>query len=92
MENNLTILQELMAISAEECGELTQVCMKYMRKFDSFDQVDDKNRRKLVEEAGDVMCMIQLMIEYDLLTQQELSQRVLEKLAKLKQFSKLISK
>jgi NTP pyrophosphatase (non-canonical NTP hydrolase) len=84
-------MQELMAISAEECGELTQVCMKYLRRFDNFNDVDSKNREKLIEEAGDVMCMIELMVEYGLLTQQELSQRVLEKLAKLKQFSKLVS-
>lgn len=90
MENNLTTLQELVAISAEECGELTQVCMKIIRRFDRFDQVDQKNRDKLIEEAGDVLCMIELMVEYKLLTDQELRNRVDEKRIKLKQFSKLI--
>jgi hypothetical protein len=64
--------------------------MKIIRRFDRFDQVDQKNRDKLIEEAGDVLCMIELMVEYKLLTDQELRNRVDEKRIKLKQFSKLI--
>jgi chromosome condensin MukBEF ATPase and DNA-binding subunit MukB len=64
--------------------------MKIIRRFDRFNQVDQKNRDKLIEEAGDVLCMIELMVEYKLLTDQELRNRVDEKRIKLKQFSKLI--
>ena len=42
--------QQLFAITAEECGELTQVCMKILRKA----KVDDEWNEKLLEEAGDV--------------------------------------
>ena len=54
---------ELLAIMAEECGELTQECMKIIR----FGQ-DNEN---LTKEAGDVMCMIQLLIEKDLVNQKQ---------------------
>lgn len=79
-----------MVISAEECGELTQVCMKYMRRFDSVEQVTSEQHAKLVEEAGDVLCMIKLMVEHDLLTNEELGRRVNEKRAKLSKWSSLI--
>jgi NTP pyrophosphatase (non-canonical NTP hydrolase) len=82
--------QQLMAITAEECGELIQVCMKHIRKFDSTSQVDTEWSTKLVEEAGDVLCMIELMIEHGLLTKDELDARVNVKRDKLKIWSDLI--
>ena len=72
---------ELLAITAEECGELTQECMKIVR----FGQ-DNNN---LTKEAGDVMCMIQLLIEKDLVNQADLNKRIVEKREKLKEFSTL---
>tara|TARA_Y100000114_G_scaffold39027_1_gene34722 strand:+ start:481 stop:741 length:261 start_codon:yes stop_codon:yes gene_type:complete len=72
---------ELLAIMAEECGELTQECMKIIR----FGQDNDN----LTKEAGDVMCMIQLLIEKDLVNQAELNKRIVEKREKLKTFSSL---
>ena len=72
---------ELLAITAEECGELTQECMKIIR----FGQDNDN----LTKEAGDVMCMIQLLVEKDLVNQAELNKRIVEKREKLKTFSTL---
>jgi NTP pyrophosphatase (non-canonical NTP hydrolase) len=76
MTSPINTYQQLVAIAAEECGELTQVCMKHLRKFDASDQIDDKWHNKLVEEAGDVLCMIELMVEHNLLTNDELGARV----------------
>lgn len=90
MDSNLETLQQLMVISAEECGKLTQVCMKYMRRFDNFDQVTKDMHNKLIEEAGDVLCMIELMVEHGLLTNEELGSRVNYKREKLKKWSDLI--
>jgi len=78
--------QQLMAITAEECGELTQVCMKVLRRGD----IDEELRSKLVEELGDVQCMIQLMHEYDIVSYAELDNRVEQKYEKLKKWSDLI--
>ncbi len=90
MDSNLETLQQLMVISAEECGELTQVCMKFMRRATSVDQITVDMQNKLIEEAGDVLCMIELMVEHGLLTNQDLGFRVNQKRVKLKKWSNLI--
>ena len=72
---------ELLAITAEECGELTQECMKIVR----FGQDNDN----ITKEAGDVMCMIQLLIEKGLIDYKEINKRIVEKRQKLKTFSTL---
>ena len=72
---------ELLAITAEECGELTQECMKIVR----FGQDNDN----ITKEAGDIMCMIQLLIEKGLVDYREINKRIVEKRQKLKTFSTL---
>jgi len=83
--------QQLMAITAEECGELTQVCMKHIRKYRQQQDVDEKWNHKLIEEAGDVLCMIELMVEHGLLTDADLRDRIEVKRNKLKFWSSLIN-
>jgi NTP pyrophosphatase (non-canonical NTP hydrolase) len=97
MENSpLNTLQQLMTITMEECGELVQQCSKTQRKFSTVEQALEDNERavvnriKLVEEAGDVLCMIELMVEHGLLTNEELGARVNVKREKLKTWSNLI--
>lgn len=91
LETPINNFQQLMAITAEECSELTQVCMKIMRKYDSLDKTaDDKYIELLIEEAGDVLCMIELMVEHGVLTNKELGARVDVKREKLKQWSTLV--
>jgi NTP pyrophosphatase (non-canonical NTP hydrolase) len=96
-EKVLNTLQQLMIITAEECGELVQQCSKTVRKFSTVEQALEDNERavvnriNLVEEAGDVLCMIELMVEHGLLTNQELSARVNVKREKLKTWSTLIN-
>ena len=98
MENSpLNNLQQLMTITMEECGELTQQCSKTMRKFSNVnDALEDNtrasvNRVRLIEEAGDVLCMIELMVAHGLLTDRELRARVNVKREKLKTWSTLIN-
>ena len=80
-----------MAITAEECGELTQVCMKIMRKYDTLEEVSDgKFRNLLVEELGDVQCMIELMIDHGVVSHTEIAERSNVKRGKLKVWSSLI--
>ena len=91
LESPINAFQQLMAITAEESGELTQVCMKIMRKYDNLeDMSNDKYRYQLIEEAGDVLCMIELMVEHGLLTNEDLRARVDVKRDKLKTWSNLI--
>lgn len=91
LESPINTTQQLMAITAEECGELTQVCMKIMRKYDTVEDIkSDKYQQKLIEEAGDVYCMIDLLVEHGLVTYKELAERAEVKREKLKKWSNLI--
>ena len=77
-------LQELLTITMEECGELIQACSKAIRCNDYHDN------EKLIEEVGDVMCMIELLHEYDLISFNDIDERVKIKKEKLKKWSNLI--
>tara|TARA_Y100000992_G_C21150323_1_gene435905 strand:+ start:397 stop:657 length:261 start_codon:yes stop_codon:yes gene_type:complete len=79
----LTEYQELLTITMEECGELIQACSKALRRQD----IDDQNLR---DEIGDVMCMIELMQEWDVVGWTEIENRVEHKRDKLKQWSNLV--
>jgi hypothetical protein len=90
MPGTLNKLQELMCITMEECGELTQRCSKIIRKFETLEEITEEQRVLLLEEVGDVQCMIDLMIECKLLTKREINARIDTKHDKLKIWSKLI--
>ena len=91
MENSpINTLQQLMTITMEECGELTQRCSKIMRKYETLDLIEEEQRVKLVEEAGDVLCMLELMVEHGLFTNKDLGSRENEKREKLKKWSTLV--
>ena len=76
-------LQELLTITMEECGELIQACSKAIRCEDYHDN------KKLIEEIGDVKCMIDLIQQYDLVSSDEVNSRVGVKRLKLKKWSSL---
>jgi NTP pyrophosphatase (non-canonical NTP hydrolase) len=80
MENKL---QELLTITMEECGELIQACSKAIRCDEYY------NNEKLIEEIGDVQCMIDLIRQYDLVSLEEINNRVNMKEKKLKKWSSL---
>jgi NTP pyrophosphatase (non-canonical NTP hydrolase) len=91
LDSPINAYQQLLAITAEECGELTQVCMKIMRKYDNLEASSkDKYRDLLVEEAGDVLCMLQLMVVHKLISEEELVNRSAIKMEKLKIWSDLV--
>ena len=71
-----------MVITSEECGELIQSSMKILRWG-----LDKKNHRKLLEELGDVQCMIDLIIEHNIITQKEIDARKNVKREKLRRYS-----
>jgi len=91
-DSPINLGQQLMAITAEECGELVQVCMKMMRKHGHIDDMyyDKKYRAQLVEEAGDVLCMLELLSEHGLFDWREIYDRADVKREKLKEWSTLI--
>jgi|TARA_Y100000310_G_scaffold290834_1_gene318317 NTP pyrophosphatase (non-canonical NTP hydrolase) len=78
-----TKLEQLMIITMEECGELIQACSKKIRGSKTANKL-------LLEEVGDVQCMIDLIVENGLLAREDVSSRVQVKRDKLKRWSDLI--
>ena len=78
--------QQLFAITAEECGELTQVCMKILRKAN----VDATWNKRLLEEVGDVYCMLDLIVQHGYLNWDDIIDRSNVKKQKLSKWSNLI--
>lgn len=83
-------LQQLMTITMEECGELTQQCSKIMRKYKTKDQIEEDQQTLLVEELGDLQCMINLMIKHKIVTWDQIQARAKVKNEKLKKWSTLV--
>ena len=77
--------QQLLVILMEECGELTQAASKVVPFGFEQEKVDE-----LAKEAGDVLCMIDLMVEYGWITQEQLDNRIPIKRNKLKIYSDIL--
>ena len=91
MDNSpINHLQQLMCITMEECGELTQRCSKIMRKYENIEDIEEEERVKLVEELGDVFCMMELIVEHNLTDWRELQDRADVKLEKLATWSTIV--
>ena len=76
--------QQLLVILMEELGELIQECSKNLRRSELFDTPD------LKKEVGDVYAMIELLVEWDVLSWDEIENRRDEKRRKLSKWSDLI--
>ena len=77
--------QQLLVILMEECGELTQAASKVVRCGFEPEKVEE-----LAKEAGDVLCMIDLMVEFGWITQEQLDNRIPIKRNKLKIYSDIL--
>ena len=75
---------ELMVITMEECGEMIEACSKAIRCEDYVDNY------KLIDEVGDVLCMIDIMVDKGLLSERDLNNRIQLKKMKLLQYSNLL--
>ena len=75
---------ELMVIMMEECGELIQACSKALRKDEFYDN------KQLIEEVGDVYTMIEIMHDFDMISWNDIEERVQEKRVKLSKWSQLL--
>ena len=78
---------EALVITMEECGELTQACSKVIRT----DQKEEY-MRELTKEVGDVMCMIDLLVQNNLVDENDIKLCAKKKREKLKKWSNLFDK
>ena len=65
--------------------------MKYLRRYENIEQIGYEYRQKLLEEVGDVYCMIDLLIDHGLVGEDEIYQRAQIKREKLKTWSTLVN-
>ena len=84
---NLDARQQLLVITMEECGELIQACSKALRRGELFQYSDSE--QSLKEEVGDVYAMIDLLVEWDVLSWDEIEKRREIKRKKLSKWSSL---
>ena len=77
-------LIELMIITMEECGELTQACSKVLRT-----DFKDHALQDLKQEVADVVCMIELMKKNGLVNDSDIVQGIQNKMEKLEIYSNL---
>ncbi len=82
--------QEIMDILQEECGELI-VAISKIRRFGLFNNYKDggSQQEHLTQEIGDVMLMIQLLIEHHVINEEEVKRASQRKADKLKIWSKI---
>jgi len=76
-------IDEILTIAQEECGELVQVVSK-VRRFGL-----EENRDKLTQEAGDVLAMIELMIDFNIVNREAIEVAKINKVEKLKVWSNI---
>ena len=76
--------EEMLVITMEECGELTQACSKYIRS-----KGRAKYRKNLRDEIGDVITMIEILKMAGLVTDEQIQTRMEEKRKKLKKWSSI---
>ena len=81
--------QQLLVIAMEECGEMIQACSKALRRGELYDHSDSETELK--KEVGDVYAMIELLVEWDVLSWDEIENRRDVKRRKLSRWSDLIS-
>ena len=86
--NKLDQRQQLMVVTMEECGELVQACSKILRRQELY--ADTKYVQNLKDEIGDVYTMINLLVDYDVVSWTEIEERMKNKKQKLKKWSDLI--
>ena len=86
--SSLDARQQLLVITMEECAELIQACSKCLRRGELYEHSDSETELK--KEVGDVYAMLELLVEWDVLSWTEIENRRDIKRMKLSRWSDLI--
>lgn len=80
---------EILSILQEECAEVIQAVSKVNRfGFSGLNPKDNRNNRQhLEEEIGDLICMIELLVENNLINQANIDSAAVNKRTKLRKWS-----
>jgi hypothetical protein len=87
-------VKEILLITQEECAEVTQAISKVFRfGFDDcWPRGEDwvpTNKERLEEEVGDLLCMIDIMVENGIISDEKLNKARIRKRGKLKTWSSI---
>ena len=87
-------VKEVLLITQEECAEVTQAISKVFRfGFDDcWPRGEDwvpTNKERLEEEVGDLLCMIDIMVERGIISDENLNKARIRKRGKLKTWSSI---
>jgi NTP pyrophosphatase (non-canonical NTP hydrolase) len=87
-------VKEILLITQEECAEVTQAISKVFRfGFDDcWPRGEDwvpTNKERLEEEVGDLLCMIDIMVENGIISDENLNKARIRKRGKLKTWSSI---
>jgi NTP pyrophosphatase (non-canonical NTP hydrolase) len=87
-------VKEVLLITQEECAEVTQAISKVFRfGFDDcWPRGEDwvpTNKERLEEEVGDLLCMIDIMVENGIISDENLNKARIRKRGKLKTWSSI---
>lgn len=83
--------KEILLITQEECAEVTQAISKIFRFGMESEHKGATNRERLEEEVGDLMCMIDLLIDSGMVSESAVMTAKHEKLQKLQIWSNIRS-
>lgn len=84
--------KEILVIAQEECAEVIQEISKIFRfGIDQLHKDGMTHRVKLETELGDLLCMIDLIVEHGLASQAAINDAKLIKIQKLKKWSNILT-
>lgn len=84
-------INEIYAITQEECAEVIQAISKVNRFGLDSSHKGRTNREHLEEEVGDLMCMLDLLVEFGVLDLVAVAEAGRRKRQKLSQWSNIFS-
>jgi NTP pyrophosphatase (non-canonical NTP hydrolase) len=79
--------KQILLIAQEECAEVTQAISKVFRFGIDAEYNGRTNYQRLTEEVGDLLCMIDLMIDSKIIDGIAVENAALQKRNKLRQWS-----
>lgn len=84
-------IKEILLITQEECAEVTQAISKIFRfgMDDAWPKDGPNNQARLEEEVGDLLCMIDIMVEKGILSDSNVNAARHAKREKLKTWSSI---
>lgn len=83
--------KEVLLIAQEECAEVTQAISKVFRFGLDMEHNGRTNRQHLTEEIGDLLCMIDLIVEAKMIDRVEMLNASAKKRQKLLKWSNVFN-